>query len=128
MADEPVRVASVGLGRWAKTLAEAIQRSGRLKITNCYSRSEKNREVFSQQYGCRAAKSYAELLEDPEVEGVLITTPNDAHTAPVLEAAAKGKHVYVDKPIAHAIADALKIDRACRDAGVLLAAGPRASR
>jgi len=128
MVSESVRVASVGLGRWAKTLADAIQRSDRLRIASCFSRSEKSREAFSRQYGCRIADSYAGLLKDPEVEGVIITTPNDAHADPILHAAASGKHVYVDKPIAHAMADARAIDRACRDAGVILAVGHSARR
>ncbi len=128
MAEKIVRVAAVGLGRWAKTLADATQRSNRLKIVSCFSRSEKSREAFSQKYGCRSAKSYPELLEDPEIEGVIITTPNDAHAAPILEAAARGKNVYVDKPIAHTIADAQAIDRACRAAGVVLTVGHSARR
>jgi predicted dehydrogenase len=128
MAQDPVRVAAVGLGRWAKVLADATKRSERLRIVNCFSRSEKNREEFSRQYGCRAAKSYAELLQDPEVEGVIITTPNDVHAAPIQEAAATGKHVYVDKPIAHTMADARLIERSCREAGVVLAVGHSARR
>lgn len=128
MAREPVRVAAVGLGRWAKTLADSVKKSDRLKIVSCFSRSEKSREGFSRQYACRAAKSYAELLKDPEVEGVIITTPNDAHAGPIMEAAEKGKHVYVDKPIAHTIADARAIDRACREARVILAVGHSARR
>lgn len=128
MAEGAVRVAVVGLGRWAKTLADAIKRSDRLRIVSCFSRSEKSRETFSQQYGCRAAASYADLLKDHEVEGVMITTPNDAHAGPILEAAEKGKHVYVDKPIAHTMADAIAIDRGCRDAGVILAVGHSARR
>jgi predicted dehydrogenase len=128
MASDPVRVASVGLGRWAKTLADAVRNSDRLRIVNCFSRSEKSREEFSHKYGCRVAKSYAELLRDPEVEGVLVTTPNDAHAKPILEAAATGKHVYVEKPIANTMADAVAIDRACRDAGVVLAVGHSARR
>ncbi len=128
MADSAVRVAVVGLGRWAKVLADAAAKSDRLKIANCFSSSEKNRDAFSRQYGCRAARSYAELLNDPEIEGVVVTTPNDAHAQPILEAAGKGKHVYVDKPIAHTMADARLIDRACRDAGVVLAVGHSARR
>jgi predicted dehydrogenase len=128
MAEEPVRVAAVGLGRWAKVLADSVKQSNRLEIVSCFSRSEKSRETFSQQYNCRAAKSYAELLSDPEVEGVVVTTPNDAHAEPIIEAAAKGKAVYVDKPIAHTVAEAIKIDRACRDAGVILSVGHSARR
>ncbi len=128
MAKEPVRVASVGLGRWAKTLADSVKKSDRLKIVSCFSRSEKSREEFSRTYGCRAAASYAELLKDPEVEGVIITTPNDAHAEPIFEAVAAGKHVYVDKPIAHVLADAVAIERACRDGGAILSVGHSARR
>lgn len=128
MADAPVRVAAVGLGRWAKTLADAIQKSDKIKIVNCFSRSEKSRAAFAERYRCRTAKTYAALLDDPEVEGVIVTTPNDAHGEPVFEAAAKGKAVYVDKPIAHTIAEAIKIERACQDAGVPLSVGHSARR
>ncbi|MFQ5875919.1 MAG: Gfo/Idh/MocA family protein, partial [Dehalococcoidia bacterium] len=128
MAEGPVRVGAVGLGRWAKTLAEAIKKSERIQIVSCYSRSERNRETFSEQYGCRAANTYEELLKDQEVEGVIITTPNDVHKGPILEAAEQGRHVYVDKPIAHTMADALVIERGCKAAGVILAVGHSARR
>jgi UDP-N-acetyl-2-amino-2-deoxyglucuronate dehydrogenase len=128
MANDPVRVAAVGLGRWAKVLADAIKRSDRLRLVNCFSRSEKSREAFAQQYGCRTAKTYDELLDDDEVEGLIITTPNDAHAEPIVKAAEKRKDVYVDKPLAHRLADAVSIDRACRSAGVILSVGHSARR
>ena len=48
MANDPVRVAAVGLGRWAKVLADAIKRSDRLRLVNCFSRSDKSRDVGSR--------------------------------------------------------------------------------
>ena len=128
MAEGLVRVGVVGLGRWARVLADALKRSDRLRIVNCFSRSEESREAFSRQYQCRSAKSYQDLLNDPEIEGVIVTTPNDAHAEPILEAAARGKAIYVDKPIAHTIEEAIKIERACRDAGVVLSVGHSARR
>src|SRR3954468_13938668 len=125
---DPVRVAAVGLGRWAKVLADSIQKSERIKLVSCFSRSEQSRAEFSRKYNCRAAASYAELLKDFEVEGIIVTTPNDAHAAPIVEAAAAGKHGYVDKPIAHALGDAIAIERACATAGVLLSVGHSARR
>jgi predicted dehydrogenase len=127
MAKDPVRVAAVGLGRWAKVLADAIKRSDRIRIVNCFSRSEKSREAFAQQYGCRTAKSYEELLDDAEVEAHYHHA-NDAHAEPIVKAAEKRKDVYVDKPIAHRLADAIAIDRACRKAGVILSVGHSARR
>jgi predicted dehydrogenase len=103
-------------------------RSERVRLVSCWSRSAESREAFVRQYGCRAARSYAELVRDPEVEAVVVTTPNDAHAGPILEAAAHGKHVFVDKPIAHTLADAVAIDGGCRAAGVVLAVGHSARR
>jgi predicted dehydrogenase len=128
MTEEAVRVGAVGLGRWAKVLADTIKRSDRLRIVNCFSRSQESREAFSRQYQCRSATSYQDLLNDPEIEGVIVTTPNDTHAEPILEAAARGKAIYVDKPIAHTMAEAIKVDRACRAAGVVLSVGHSARR
>jgi predicted dehydrogenase len=104
-------------------LADAIGRSGKLRIDACYSRSEEKRARFAAKYGCRAAPSYEEILDDPTIEAIVNTTPNAAHLETTREAAGAGKHVFLDKPIANTIADARALTRACRDAGVVLALG-----
>lgn len=120
---ERFRVASIGLGRWAKVLASAVGRSSELELVSCFSRDPDARLAFSRDYGCRSADSMDELLTDPEVDAVIITVPNDAHAAVVSEAAAAGKHVYVEKPIASSIADGLRIAAAVEKAGVQLMVG-----
>jgi predicted dehydrogenase len=111
------------MGWWSDVLADAIQRSGKLAIDTCYSRSEEKRVKFAATYGCRAAPAYEEILDDPSIEAIINTTPNGAHLATTREAAAAGKHVFLDKPIANTIAEARAITQACRDAKVVLALG-----
>src|SRR5262245_5400716 len=101
MHQNPLRVASIGIGWWSNVLAEAVKRSDKLKIVSCYSQSPDKRTAFAKTYACRAAESYAEVLADPEVEAILNTTPNDVHLATTCAAAAAGKHVFLDKPIAN---------------------------
>jgi predicted dehydrogenase len=120
---EPVRVACVGLGWWSDVLADAMQRSGRLRIVACYSRSPDKRRAFAAKYGCSPADSYEAVLRHPEVEAIVNTTPNNVHLETTAAAAAAGKHVFLDKPIANTVADALAITRCCRAAGVVLAVG-----
>jgi predicted dehydrogenase len=120
---KPLRVASIGIGWWSDVLADAVKRSGKLEIVACYSRSEAKRAAFAAKYGCRAAPSYGEILDDPTVEAVINTTPNAAHLETTREAAGAGKHVFLDKPIANTIADARALTKACRDAKVVLALG-----
>ena len=123
MDQNPLRVASIGIGWWSDVLADAVKRSGKLKIVSCYSRSLSKRTAFAETYACRAAASYEAVLADPEVEAILNTTPNDTHFATTAAAATAGKHIFLDKPIANSVADGRAITAACGRAGVVLALG-----
>jgi len=123
MAVEPLRVASLGMGWWSDVLADAINRSGKLTITACYSRSEEKRAAFAAKYGCRAVASYEAILADKDIEAVINTTPNGVHLETTRAAADAGKHVFLDKPIANTVSDGRRITELCRKAGVVLALG-----
>lgn len=123
MTTNAVRVAAIGMGWWSDVLADAVQRSDKLRIVACYTRSEDKRNKFAAKYGCKPAASYEEILADRSIEAVINTTPNDVHLETTRLAARAGKHVFLDKPIANSIADGFAIARACREAGVVLAMG-----
>jgi predicted dehydrogenase len=123
MSVGPLRVACIGMGWWSDVLADSIVRSGKLKIAACYTRSEEKRTKFAAKYGCKAAPSYAAILEDRSIEAIVNTTPNNVHLETTRAAAAAGKHVFLDKPIANTIAEARAITEACRKSGVVLAIG-----
>jgi predicted dehydrogenase len=123
MSSEPLRVACIGMGWWSDVLADAIVRSGKLRIVACYTRSGQKRQAFAAKYGCRAAPDYEAILEDRGIEAIINTTPNNVHLETTRAAAAAGKHVFLDKPIANTIADARALTTACRKAGVVLALG-----
>jgi len=118
-----VKVACLGMGWWSDVLADAIKRSGKLTIAACYSRSQDKREAFARKYGCRAARSYEEILGDRGIEAIINTTPNSVHLETTEAAARAGKHVFLDKPIANTVEDARALTAACRRAKVVLALG-----
>jgi len=120
MSHEPLRVAVVGLGRWSYTIAEAIQSSPLLRLVTCFTRTPAKREEFSQKFGCGQEESYEAVLRNPAVEAVVLVTPNNTHAEQAMQAAAHGKHIRVDKPVATTIADARSMISACEKAGVVL--------
>jgi predicted dehydrogenase len=122
-SNEPLAVACVGMGWWSDVLADAVKRSGKLRIAACYSRSEAKRNAFAAKYGCRAAPSFDVILSDDAIEAIINTTPNNVHLETTRAAARAGKHVFLDKPIANTVADGRAITAACREAGVVLALG-----
>ncbi len=123
MRDSPVRVASIGMGWWSDVLADAVQRTQKLEIVTCFTRSAEKREAFARKYGCTSAPSYEEILADPSIEGIINTTPNHVHLETTRAAARAGKHTFLDKPIAHTVADGRAITQACKEAGVVLSIG-----
>lgn len=65
----------------------------------------------------------AALINDPEVDAVYVATPPSSHKEYTLMAAAAGKPVYVEKPMAPTHADCLEMTEACQAAGVPLWVG-----
>lgn len=124
MNQTPFKVASIGIGWWSDVLADAAGRTdGQVEIVSCFTRSEDKRRAFAEKYDCRNVSSLDELLSDPDLDGIINTTPNHVHLETTRAAAKAGKHVFLDKPIANVIGEAKAITQVCKDAGVVLAVG-----
>jgi len=67
-----------------------------------------------------AVRDFRELLQMEEVDAVSVCTPNSWHHPMTLQAAAAGKHVFCEKPIAMSLELAREMVDACRRAGVKL--------
>ena len=120
---ESVGVAMIGTGRWAGHLARAIGKTDALEIVTCFSRDPDKRSAFAETHGCEAAPSLEAAIQKPEVEGVLLVTPNNVHKEQAIICTDAGKHVYSEKPIADTIDDGLAMMEACNAAGVTLFVG-----
>jgi UDP-N-acetyl-2-amino-2-deoxyglucuronate dehydrogenase len=121
-------LAAVGLGRWARVLARAYDGSDVAELRACFSRDTERTVAFAADFGCAPATSLREVLARDDIDGVVITAPNDQH-APLIEAAAAaGKHVYTEKPAAVQIADLRRIQRAVRESGIVFSCGHSARR
>jgi predicted dehydrogenase len=115
-------VALIGAGMWAPRLAAAAQRAG-LEVVTCYARDPAKRESLAERFGCGAALTFDDAIEQPRVDGVLLATPNDVHAAQAIACAERGRHVFVEKPIANTVEAAERMRDACSRAGVLLMVG-----
>lgn len=119
----PVKVAIVGLGRWARVLTRAASQSEKLKIVAGYSRSVEKREAFESATGVPSVPDMDAILSNAALQGVILTVPNEQHLEMARLVAEAGKHVYTEKPIASTLADGLEIAALEQKHGVTVTVG-----
>lgn len=91
-------------------------------IRAVFSSSIERAQAFATEQDIPAAYgSLHDLLSDPQVQAVYISTTNELHHEQVLTAAAAGKHILCEKPLALNISDAQEMVHACKAAGVVMA-------
>ena len=119
-----VRAAIIGLGRWGRSLVNAVQgKSDEIKFVAAYTRTRAGAEDFCRDKDIPLAGSYAEILANPNVSAVVLATPHSAHAEQVMQAAAAGKHIHVEKPLTLDLPSAKAAVATAQKAGIILAVG-----
>ena len=108
------------LGKQAKRLGTYLERVPSLRLVTCYSRTAEKREAFAAEFGGEAATSFEAAISHPDVQGVLLLTPNSVHAEQVIACAELGKHIFLEKPIADTLSDGYRIRDVCQAAGIVL--------
>ena len=106
---EKIKLGIVGLGRWAKVLTAAAKTSEKIEIVAGHSRSQEKRDAYTEDFGIKTYDSLDKILKLNEVEGVIITVPNEQHYSVAKQTAEAGKHVYTEKPISNILEDGLRM-------------------
>ena len=119
---EVLRVAVVGLGWWGRIIVDQLAISDKLRVVRVADVSAAG-EAFARERGIPFAASFAQVLDDAQVEAVVLCTPHTQHTDQIVAAARAGKHVFCEKPLSMTRADVLRAVAAVEAAGVALAVG-----
>jgi 1,5-anhydro-D-fructose reductase (1,5-anhydro-D-mannitol-forming) len=120
--EQPVNWGFVGASQWASSyMIPAVQNVPGSHAAGIFSTSRERGDRFAAELGLdRAYPALEELLDDPSIDAVYVSTTNDLHAEQTVAAAAAGKHVLCEKPLAVTLADAGRMRDACADAGVVL--------
>ena len=118
-----IRAAVVGLGWWGRTIVQRLRGSEKLRVVRTVDVRSDAAGPLAAEHGLPLSSSLDEALADPEVEAVLLATPHSLHRSQTLAAAAAGRHVFCEKPLALRYADAKEMVEACRERGLVLGVG-----
>lgn len=92
------------------------------RLINEYYAKLAGRDPSTTNY-CRVTSDFREVLADPAVDAVNISTPDHWHAIMAIEAARAGKHIYCQKPLALTVAEGRAIVNAVAAAGVTFQTG-----
>jgi len=83
------------------------------------SKPEKRAQIEQERH-CKAYHTFDEVIADPQVDLVVLATPNDLHCTHAIRAMEAGKHVVTDKPMSVTLAEANQMVAAAERTGMLL--------
>ena len=112
-----MKIGLIGTGLMGTTHAAAWHAAG-ATLHGCLAETEAEAAALAQQYGARVYGSLAALLAGVDV--VDLCTPTHLHAQHALAAAAAGRHIVCEKPLARTVAEARAVVEACQQAGVHL--------
>jgi phthalate 4,5-cis-dihydrodiol dehydrogenase len=118
----PLRLGIAGLGMAGAMMIRAAAHYPGVTIRAAADPHSPPREAFARDFGVAYA-DVGQLCEDPAVEAVYIATPHQAHAAHAILAAAHGKHIILEKPMALTLEDCDAIIAAVERCGVTLIVG-----
>jgi predicted dehydrogenase len=119
-----VGYAVVGLGHIAEhAVLPAFRRAKKSRLVALVSSDAQKAQRLARKFGAPLHSTYDRLegcLRNPEIEAVYIATNNSTHLEFARRAAAAGKHVLCEKPLANTTEQCRQMVEACRRAGVKL--------
>ena len=111
-----MRICLVGYGAIAEKHMEAFRAIGSVEPLMLVGRRKEPTEAFASQWGFkRHTLELDEALDDPAVDAVVITSPNELHAEQAEKALSRGKHVLLEIPMALNVGDAERMTRLSRD-------------
>ena len=115
-----LRVGLLGCGDIAVQNAAAIEAAPNVDLVACYDPVRDLAADVGQTFGAEVASTSESLLQRHDVDAVLLSVPHHLHAPLGAEAAAAGKHVIVEKPLANNLKAGVELANAADRAGVAL--------
>lgn len=116
-----IGIGVIGLGRMGRVYANFV--AGQLDDAALIAVSDAQPAVLAQYSGTKTAADYTALLDDPQIDAVIVTTPTHTHHEVVIAAAQAGKAIFCEKPTALTLRETDQMVDAVTRAGVLMQVG-----
>jgi predicted dehydrogenase len=121
MSQITVGIAGLGRSGWAIHAAGLSQLPEQYKVAAAMDFDAGRRDEAAAKFGCKTYDNYAALVADPDVELIVVATPNRYHAPNAIEALRAGKHVLCEKPFGTSSCEAGEMIAVAKEAGKIVA-------
>lgn len=121
--DRKLRLGVAGLGRAFSLMLPTFAFDPRIELAGACDPRESARAQFAGDFDAPVFEDIEALAREPGLDALYIASPHQFHAAHTIIAAAHGKHVLVEKPMAITLAECDAMVQACSQAGVHLIVG-----
>jgi phthalate 4,5-cis-dihydrodiol dehydrogenase len=118
-----ISLGAAGLGRAFSLMLPTLAADSRVRLAAAADPRPEARRQFEADFGGRAYATVEELCADPAIQAVYVATPHQLHARHASAAAAAGKHVLVEKPMALTVEECRAMTAAARKHGVHMVVG-----
>ncbi len=117
-----IRFGIIGCGKVTEVKSgPALQKADGSELVIVMRRNKEKAQDYAKRHGVpRFTGNYLDVLDNPDVDAVYVATPPSTHAFYTIEAAKRGKAVYVEKPMATSAQEAREMIAACREHNVPL--------
>ena len=113
-----VNVGLIGYGYWGRHLARNFYQYNGTSLLKCSDLSNDRLKEVNELYPTvKTTNDYKEILNDPNISGVIIATPVEMHFKLAKEALEAGKHVLVEKPLTASAKEAEDLVKLAKEKG-----------
>jgi len=118
-----MKVAQIGCGNIGRHRAEAVAAVSGLELALCVDTIVEAAQALAERWNCEPGTEWQEAVARPDIEVVIVSTPNVFHTPISIAALEAGKHVLCEKPLARNPQEARRMVEAAEACGRELRTG-----
>ena len=117
------RLVIQGLGKWGEILVKSLTNSKIAKFTSVVSRNPKSINKIAKKYQLKTYLNMSDAINDDKIDGIVLCTPHSIHSKQIIDYSKYKKPIFVEKPLALKVKDAIKAVKFCKQKRILLAVG-----
>ena len=117
-------VAFFGYGYWGKNVLRTLMKEPKAEVKwACDLLPERLDQIQSAYPSLVTTSDYLKAISDPEIEAIVLATPADTHAKLARAGLENSKHVFVEKPMASSLSEALELAEVVRQSNCIFQVG-----